>query len=282
MALSLSGTRAPEPPPPLADAAETGALGIFGLKRLWSQSLRARHGLMEAASAQQRHLDYLIIHASGLGLEQTQEYLAREAPSFEAFERWIVATTGGIAPERVARSTPLSPARTYPDTFCAGSPTSRQARRFFPPTISHSGTSAAMSCCTTRCRRRHARRRRGAVGSSRRPRRRSRVLVRRSDHGIMVQYFQHPAFEANRRCRGCTRRSRNSGAPPTLDDHRPRRFQCAGARGLQFPGPDLHWDCSVKTPIPFGTQGILYLTDTPPSRARSRLYPAFSAGVTTG
>ena len=59
--------------------------------------------MVDPADAQERHLDYLVIHASGLGLEQTLDYLGREAPGFDAFERWIVATTGGVAPERVAR-----------------------------------------------------------------------------------------------------------------------------------------------------------------------------------
>src|ERR1700682_4194439 len=39
----------------------------------------------------------------GLGLEQTASFLGQQAPSFEEFERWIVATTGGVAPEWVAR-----------------------------------------------------------------------------------------------------------------------------------------------------------------------------------
>ena len=42
-----------------------------------------------------------------------------------------------------------------------------------------------------------------------------------------------------------------------------------------FRGPDLHWDVSVKTPIPFGTQGILYLTDTPPEQGAFTLVPGF-------
>ncbi len=44
-----------------------------------------------------------VVHAIGLGLEQTAAYLGLTAPTFEAFERWIAATTGGIEPERVAR-----------------------------------------------------------------------------------------------------------------------------------------------------------------------------------
>ena len=63
----------------------------------------ARAGRVSPATMHDRHLDHLVIHASGLGLEQTMSFLGQEAPSFEEFERWIVATTGGVAPERVAR-----------------------------------------------------------------------------------------------------------------------------------------------------------------------------------
>jgi hypothetical protein len=87
----------------LAPARETGALGICQLKRLWSRTVATRQGRAWPTTRHDRHLDHLVIHASGLGLEQTLSYLGRQAPSFEEFERWIVATTGGVAPERVAR-----------------------------------------------------------------------------------------------------------------------------------------------------------------------------------
>jgi ectoine hydroxylase-related dioxygenase (phytanoyl-CoA dioxygenase family) len=56
---------------------------------------------------------------------------------------------------------------------------------------------------------------------------------RPNDHGIMVQYFQHPAFETVRRS--------------------PR----------------------IKTPIPLGTGGVLYLTDTPPEQGAFTIVPGF-------
>jgi hypothetical protein len=87
----------------LAPATETGALGIYQLKRLWSRRMSAQRGSFHPTTTHDRHLDDLVIHASGLGLEQTARYLGQEAPSFEAFERWVVSTTGGVAPERVAR-----------------------------------------------------------------------------------------------------------------------------------------------------------------------------------
>ena len=88
---------------PLAPATETGALGVYQLKRLWSRTMAGRQGHFPPTTMHDRHLDNLVVHAIGLGLEQTAAYLGQAAPDFETFERWIVATTGGIEPERVAR-----------------------------------------------------------------------------------------------------------------------------------------------------------------------------------
>src|SRR5579864_819101 len=87
----------------LAPATETGTLGLYQLKRLWSRAMAARAGRSYPTPLHDRHLDDLVIHASGLGLEQTMSFLGQQAPSFEEFERWILATTGGVAPDQVAR-----------------------------------------------------------------------------------------------------------------------------------------------------------------------------------
>jgi ectoine hydroxylase-related dioxygenase (phytanoyl-CoA dioxygenase family) len=42
-----------------------------------------------------------------------------------------------------------------------------------------------------------------------------------------------------------------------------------------FPGPHLHWDTSLDLPIPFGVQGILYLTDTPAEQGAFQCVPGF-------
>ena len=101
--MTMTDTPLRIPVPPLAAASEVGTLGICQLKRMWSRAMAARQGRPVPASQQERQLDYLVIHATGLGLEQTMHYLGQHAPTFEEFERWIVATTGGIAPARAAR-----------------------------------------------------------------------------------------------------------------------------------------------------------------------------------
>ncbi len=42
-----------------------------------------------------------------------------------------------------------------------------------------------------------------------------------------------------------------------------------------FQGPDLHWDMSLKRPIPFATQGLVYLTDTASNQGAFTVIPGF-------
>jgi len=263
--------------PDLAAATETGSLGIFQLKRLWSRSLAARHGRHHPASLHDRHLDHLVIHASGLGLEQTMSYLGRQAPRFEEFERWIVATTGGVAPERIARinaavagaAIPEAAARWIADieasapVLAAADLTGWHADGYVvlhnavPPETCEAAAAALW---------RHL----SADPDD------PETWYRRKDHGIMVQYFQHPAFEA---VRGAPRIHKAfaqlwSTADLWVTTDRVG-FNPPERPGWMFPGPRLHWDVSVKTPIPLGTGGILYLTDTPPEQGAFTVVPGF-------
>lgn len=43
----------------------------------------------------------------------------------------------------------------------------------------------------------------------------------------------------------------------------------------KFQGPNLHWDVSLKQPIPYGTQGLLYLNDIEEDQGAFTLIPGF-------
>ena len=49
----------------------------------------------------------------------------------------------------------------------------------------------------------------------------------------------------------------------------------------QFQGPNLHWDMSLKKPIYFGLQGLLYLTDTDENQGAFTLIPGFHKIIDT-
>ena len=266
----------PAPTPPLAPATEVGGLGIFQLKRLWSRAMRAQQGLVPPVEQHDRHLDYLVIHACGLGLEQTANQF-RQMPSFADFERWIVATMGGVAPERVARINaavvgeppPPPTARWHAEVEASAPVLSHTDLAFWDehgyvvlhdavPAESRDAAAAAVW------------QRVGARPDD------PDTWYRQRDHGIMVQYFQHPAFEANRRSRRLHKAFAQLWGTADLWTTTDRAgFNAPERPRFTFPGPHLHWDVSIKTPIPFGTAGILYLTDTPPEQGAFTLVPGF-------
>ena len=74
---------------------------------------------------------------------------------------------------------------------------------------------------------------------------------RRRDHGIMVQYFQHAAFEANRRSPRLHKAFAQLWGTADLWVTTDRvGFNVPERPGFKFPGPDLHWDCQREDADP--------------------------------
>ncbi|MBI1203103.1 MAG: phytanoyl-CoA dioxygenase [Rhodopseudomonas sp.] len=239
--------------------------------------IAARHGARQPFDLVERQRNFLLIYAIGLGLEQAARYFNRDDPDLGDFETWIVATTGGIAPDRVAR---LNAALT-------GAPPPEAAARQIaaieaaPPVLSaddlafwhehgyvvlHDAVPRDSLAAAARAVWDYAGASPDDPGTWHRP----------NDHGIMVQQFQHPAFEANRRSPRLhkafaqlwghadlwTTTDRVGFNPPVTPD-------------APYRGHALHWDVSLKTPIPFGTQGVLYLEDTAPEQGAFTAVPGF-------
>ena len=272
----MDGTTAEFSSPALPAPADVGALGIFRLKRYWARTMLARRDLVRVSGVE-RHLDHLVIHAIGLGLEQTAQYLGRHAPTFEEFERWIVATTGGVEPARIARINAAVAGVAYPAevkrwlaTIEAAEPVlSADDVAFWEEhgyVVLHDAVPAASREAAAQALWDHLAAHPGEPDT----------WYRRKDHGIMVQYFQHPAFEANRRSPRVHKAFAQLWGTADLWVTTDRvGFNVPEREGWRFPGPDLHWDVSLKTPIPLGMQGILYLTDTPPEQGAFTLVPGF-------
>ena len=263
--------------PPLAAPTEVGTLGIYQLKRFWSRTMAARQGRFEPISHHESHLDHLVIHASGLGLEQTTGYLGREAPTFDEFERWVEATTGGIEPTRIKRinaavldGEPPEETKRWLAAVDASEPvlgaddlTFWDANGYV---VLHDAVLPADRDAAAAAVWQHLDAEPDDPETWYLPR----------VQGIMVQYFQHPAFEANRRSARIHKAFAQLWGTADLWSTTDRvGFNVPERSGRKFPGPDLHWDVSIKMPIPFGTQGILYLTDTPPEQGAFTLVPGF-------
>ena len=263
----------------IPEPTETGRLGVCGLKRSWARLGLQRQGLIPF-DRHEFHRGRLVWDALGVGLEQTLPFLGQNAPTFEAFEQWILDTTGGISPERIARinaaltGTALPPeAQARLDAIQAMDPVlSNEDLAFWD----ENGYVVV----------------RDAVPAETRDAARDAVL----DHvgaelnnpdswytgrkSIMVQYFQHPAFDANRYAPRIHKAFAQIWGSADLWVTTDRvGFNVPERPGWNFQGPDLHFDVSLAQPMPLGTHGILYLTDTEAEQGAFTLVPGFHRRV---
>src|SRR5947209_2909071 len=271
------------PPPPATDsldlppATEAGALGVCQLKRLRARNTASRAGHRLPIDHREKHLDHLVIDALGVGLEQTMKYLFSAAPSFDQFERWIVDTAGPVAPPQAARINAAVTGAPYPAEITEW----LAAVDASPPVLSaddlafwdehgyvilHDAVPADSLAAAAQAVWDHVDARPEAPDT----------WYRRRNNGIMVQFFQHPAFTANRRPPRIHKAFAQLWGTADLWVTTDRvGFNVPERPGWHFPGPDLHWDTSLAQPMPFHAQGILYLTDTPPEQGAFTCVPGF-------
>jgi len=254
---------------------ETGQLGVFHLKRLWARKMAARNGVRLRSNEREHHFDHLVLHASGVGLEQAIQHLMQSAPSFEEFERWIQETTGGIAPAQVARINAAISGAEIPEetqrwlaSIDAAAPVLTAEDLAF---WEENGYVIVRNAVSPESRAAAEKAVWNYVGADPED---AESWYRRRNNRIMVQLFQHPAFEANRRSPRVHKAFAQLWGTSDLWVTTDRcGFNVPEREGWKFPGPDLHWDTSLQRPIPFGTQGILYLVDTPAEQGAFTLVP---------
>jgi hypothetical protein len=93
---------------------------------------------------------------------------------------------------------------------------------------------------------------------------------------IWVPLLRHPAFLANRNAPRLVKAFAQVWGRedlwPTVDQG---GFNPPERGNWRFPGPHIHWDMTLSPPHCFGTQGILYLTDTPADQGAFSCIPGF-------
>ena len=262
----------------LDDSITTGDLGIFHLRRLWSRCLRDRHGMSKGnLLANEWALDNVIYHGLSLPIEETLQYLYQSEPSFSDFENWVVDRNSGVIQPEVRDRINAAILG-----LIAGEDTSERTVGHLQNILSdndisfwnengyivasgvYSGEEISAAV--------------GAVWEFLKmdPDDPDSWYKRPSDHGIMVQLFHHPALEALRRSprlKSVFAQIWNTGDLWISTDR--VSFNPPERPGHRFPGPHLHWDVSLDLPIPFGVQGLIYLTDTEAEQGAFSCVPGF-------
>lgn len=249
-------------------------LGVPHLERLWART--AGSSRPEAAGAAEWQADRLVIDGLGLGLQDALRFLHGGAPSLAEFRAWVLARNGGaIAPERAAAvnaAVDRALGRRAADAAsCALEPTLGEAElRSFAEdgyvvvrqAVCAEGCSAAAAAIwdylgmdpdapdgwsdASRC------------------------------EGVMITLAHHAAFEANRNAPRLRAAFAQLWGTSDLQVSIDRGgFNPPETADRLFRGAGLHWDTSLKPPIPFQLEGLLYLTDTPPEQGAFRCVPGF-------
>ena len=223
---------------------------------------RARAGERRPVAGADRHVDRIALNTLGIATEELREVL----PRFEDFGEllaWAEARAGGLDREALARF----------EALVAGAPTPEATRRRIeaveaaPPVLGEADLkfwdengyvivpavitpdeAQALADVVWRF-----------VGAD--PD--DPETWRLTDHGIMVQLFQHPALTPGRTSPRMRKAFAQIWGTADLWTSLDRvSFNPPVRPGVEFPGPRLHWDISLVPPVVFQAQGMIYLTDT--------------------
>ncbi|RTQ44961.1 phytanoyl-CoA dioxygenase [Hymenobacter gummosus] len=265
--------------PALVGPEETGALGVQYLKRFWAQTLAKRRGAFIEATEQSWRFDNLLLNGLGLPLEETMQYLLNTEPSFAEFEDWVLNKhRGQLDSLRVQRLNSVFSGQPYPPALQHSlQQLAAEPDVLSPADLAHWAEHGYVVL-------------RGAI--SRDQARATELAVwdalgmdpqdptswyqRPIGKGIMMEFYHHPTLRANRQSRRIHKAFAQLWQTPDLWPTTDRTsFNPPETPALPFQGPRLHWDMSLEPPFRFGTQGLLYLCDTPAEQGAFCCVPGF-------
>lgn len=256
-----------------ASAPAPALTGVRGLENFWKRSRDAR-----TATAQEAHADKVMLSALGLGIGEVLPLLHRERPDFAVFCRWIETIAGAPDPALVTRYHAWLDGAPPPG---AGPATGPGAIGTMPAVLSDAdllqwdeqGFTVVRGAISKAEAAAAERALWDALGASPDD---PASWPRAETEGIWVNLFHHPALEPARRSPKVRKAfaqlwgtadlwmtiDRMGFNPPVTGKH-------------AYRGGGIHWDVSLARPIPFGTLGILYLTDTAADQGALRVVPGF-------
>ncbi|HEX3466535.1 MAG TPA: phytanoyl-CoA dioxygenase family protein [Candidatus Elarobacter sp.] len=250
------------------------SIGVPHLRSLWSRTVARARGTSEGADAagQDEHWarDRMVIYGLGLGLRETYDVLYG-APSFEAFERWILEAHGGMIDQRIVARVNAALSGNAIEPIDDGSPSLRPDELAFFDEHGYVVLQNAVSPDAARAAE-------DAIWAYLRMDRDDPETWYADPYGrsLWVPLIHHPALDANRAsgriASAFAQLWKRRDLWVTVDQ---TGFNPPERPDWQFPGQRLHWDVSLTPPIPFGLLGILYLTDTPADGGAFTCVPGF-------
>jgi ectoine hydroxylase-related dioxygenase (phytanoyl-CoA dioxygenase family) len=262
----------------LAPSTEIGSLGLMHLKRYWQKAMATRNGQLKKDSfANEWDIDKSLLAVAGLGTEQAIGYLYNTAPTFDEFERWILAVNGGTM-EREK----IDLFNAYFTGQNTATPANETENVLTEEDLAFWEENGYVIL-------------RNAISQEDAEITKKIVCdfievdlnipatwyaVKKGRQGIMVQLFQHQMLDKNRNSPRIRKAFEQLWKRKDILCNNDRvGFNPPETQKYNDQGNDLHWDVSLHQPIPFGTQGILYLTDTAENQGAFTLVPGFQHRV---
>jgi Phytanoyl-CoA dioxygenase (PhyH) len=261
--------------PQLAPVEETGTLGVVHLKRFWSRRIAERAGVQRPKEPEERPADTVLLCGLQAGTHETLSYLLQQVPTFAEFEDWILGLNGGaLDAALVARmnaailgtidpGTP--PAAGSADAALTAEDLEKWDRDGY--VVLHDAVTAEQCDAAARAIYEFLKVDPGDPRT---------WYANPNGHTIWVALLRHPAFRANRESArihaAFAQLWERTDLWTSIDQG---GFNPPERPGWKFPGPHLHWDASLAQPVPFGVQGILYLTDTAADQGAFQCVPGF-------
>lgn len=258
----------------LPASTETGSTGIYQLKRLWSKALAGQEVIN--LYPDEMALDNALLDILGVGLLPAYQFLHGQRPDFESFEKWIVAHSNGcIAPETIEQCNALFQNKTLQQQSNAADILTTQDIAFWEEQgyVIVKNAVSPQDCAAAR---------NAIMDHLEMDEEDSASWYRENEimQGIMVPLYRNAAIDTNRNSpvirRAFEQLWKRTDLVVTTDKC---GFNPPETSTFTYRGTGLHWDVSLATPIPFGTQGILYLTDTAANQGALTVVPGFHKNI---
>ncbi len=246
-----------------------GRIGIYFLKDIWRFYRSLTDPMLTADSVEWKFING-VFNALGIGLEPTMKYLMVESPGFDEFERWI-ERNGVVSKEMISYFNDVV-SKKRPVKFMV------EEKVFNELDIKNWNEKGFIIL-------------RGAISKTECEESVKFICDELSvdiqnpgtwysphplKQGIMIQLFDSKVLNRNRFSRRIRLAYEQLWEDNALLVSMDRvSFNPPETSSYKFPGPNLHWDVSLKQPIPYGIQGLLYLTDTDVKQGAFTVIPGF-------
>jgi hypothetical protein len=250
-----------------------GRIGIYLLKEIWSDYYNIKHSNQQGHKVEWKYRN-AVFNTLGIGIEPTTQYLMSLSPSFEDFESWI-QKNGRVSRSlidnfnsMVLNENELNPMPT--EKVFSESDLEKWGKEGYVVLKNAVSEKDCQDSVELIC---------SKIGVDLMD-----VKSWYSDHplrqGIMVQLFNDPVLDKNRFSSRVRLAFEQLWGNKNLIVSMDRvSFNPPETESYQFQGPNLHWDVSLKKPIPFGIQGLLYLNDTDEDQGAFTVIPGFHKNI---